>query len=870
MILMLRRRIFLLFIFLLFSMSIPVWGQDVQVTASVSSDTVGIQDQFQYSITVSGRDSGDAENPRFPRLQGFKVVSGPNVSTQFQWINGRSSSSKSYIYIFIPEKEGQFTIDAAEVRVGGKIYKTQPLQVRVTSAPHTRPAPAPRSISPFEELEEDMPRRRSVGDSVFIRAEVDRSSVYPGEQVTLSYQLYTQVGINGIQLQENPPLSGFWVEDMEVEKNPKGTRRTVNGREYVVYTIKKQALFATTHGKLKILSSTFVISVGTGGDLFGIFGRTETLYRKTDEVTLDVKPLPLAGRPADFRNAVGSFKLTANIDKNQASTGEAVSLRIKLEGTGNMKMIPDISIPSFPDFTIYSSKRVDGVRTLAENQIGGEKTWEYIIVPKAPGRQTIPSLTFSFFNAPQEKYETVKTPSISLNVTQGTDSAASIAGFPGSDKQNLVRRGTDINFIKLTTDDLKKQGKPIYRSLWFYLIIGFPLAFNAGAMVYQRKRARHGDNAGFLRNRSARRSAFRRLANAEKKSKSDARSFYDEAAAALSGYLTDKFGLADIELTGDSLERALSSKAVPQQIVEETRSCLQECDFGRFVSASAEADKTKHLGERIRKTINALESTGKTTVAAFALIVSLVYLLSSGNLHASAIAEDPAKLLAQGNSEYQAGSFESAEQAYRRVLSSGYSSGALWFNLGNACFKQKRLGDAIYYWEKARQIMPGDRDIRENLELANLLLVDRIDTSADSLPSRFLSGIPALLTIAQGTWLVLSLFVIANILFALFLLLKNPNNSHRALLGCVAVCVLVAILACFLAWQIYEQDFSKKAIVVEQKVDVRSGPGIENIAVFTIHEGIKVRVHESSNGWYQISLPNGWNGWLKQIAIRIL
>jgi uncharacterized protein YgiM (DUF1202 family) len=166
--------------------------------------------------------------------------------------------------------------------------------------------------------------------------------------------------------------------------------------------------------------------------------------------------------------------------------------------------------------------------------------------------------------------------------------------------------------------------------------------------------------------------------------------------------------------------------------------------------------------------------------------------------------------------------------------------------------------------------MPGDRDIRENLELANLLLVDRIDTSADSLPSRFLSGIPALLTIAQGTWLVLSLFVIANILFALFLLLKNPNNSHRALLGCVAVCVLVAILACFLAWQIYEQDFSKKAIVVEQKVDVRSGPGIENIAVFTIHEGIKVRVHESSNGWYQISLPNGWNGWLKQIAIRIL
>ena len=166
-----------------------------------------------------------------------------------------------------------------------------------------------------------------LGDSVFIKAELDQTSAYPGQQVTLSYQLYTQVGINGIQIQDNPPLSGFWVEDIDVEKNPKGTLRIVNGREYRVFTIKKQALFATATGKLKIPSSTFAVSAGTGGDLFGIFGRTQTLYRKTDELFLDVKPLPIAGRPADFRNAVGSFNLTAGIDKTQAATGEAVALR---------------------------------------------------------------------------------------------------------------------------------------------------------------------------------------------------------------------------------------------------------------------------------------------------------------------------------------------------------------------------------------------------------------------------------------------------------------------------------------------------------------------------------------------------------------
>ena len=139
----------------------------------------------------------------------------------------------------------------------------------------------------------------------------------------------------------------------------------VNGREYQVFTIKKQALFATATGKLKIPSSTFAVSAGTGGDLFGIFGRTQTLYRKTDELFLDVKPLPVAGRPADFRNAVGSFNLTAGIDKTQAATGEAVALRVRLEGKGNLKMIPDISMPAIPDFTVYSSKRADSIRVLA-------------------------------------------------------------------------------------------------------------------------------------------------------------------------------------------------------------------------------------------------------------------------------------------------------------------------------------------------------------------------------------------------------------------------------------------------------------------------------------------------------------------------
>jgi tetratricopeptide (TPR) repeat protein len=856
-----------------------VWGQDAQVTASVGSDTVGIQDQFQLAITVTGKDSGDAENPRISRFQGFQVVSGPNTSTQFQWVNGRSSGSKSFIYILIPEKEGQFTINPIEVRVGNKIFKTQPLQVRVTSSSRYSPAQSRRPLNPLDPFaEEDIPSRRSMGDSLFIKSELNQTSACPGQQVTLSYQLYTQVGVNGIQLQDNPALSGFWVEDIEVEKNPKGILKIVNGREYQVFTIKKQALFATTTGKLVIPSSAFAISAGNGSDPFGIFGRAQTLYRKTDELFLDVKPLPVAGRPANFRNAVGSFNLTAGIDKTQAATGEAVALRIKLEGKGNLKMIPDISMPAIPDFTVYSSKRADSVRAFADGQIGGDKTWEFVIVPKAPGRQTIPSLSFSFFNTERNAYETVSTPLLSLNVVRGTDNAASASMLSGSDKQSLVRRGTDINFIKLSSGEWEQRGKPFYRSLWLYWLAAIPILFNAGILIYQRRRFRHTEDIDTVRSRRARRTAIGRLNAAEKVSRSDARRFYDQAAAALSGYLTDKFGMTEIELTGDKLEHALSEKSIPREIVEETRTCLQECDFGRFVSASASSAKTQELSARIRKNIETIETietiktmkgNRKASPAASASLF-LLFLMFSWNLYALPGQDYQEKLFTRGNSEYQKGNYESAERYYSQALNSGYDSGSLYYNLGNASFKQKRLGDAIYYWEKASHKLPADREIQENLELANLLIVDRIEISDNPWLLRILARVTGFFTAKQEAWIILGLFYAANIFFAWYLLAKNPRHSFRALLVCIGLGLLFLIFACSLSWKIYEQDYRQNAVVVEQKVDVRSGPGPENIAVFTIHEGITVRVHGSNSGWYQISLPNGWSGWLRKDSIRIL
>jgi hypothetical protein len=583
-------------------------AQDPQVQAAIGADTVGVNDQFQLTITISGKDSGDAEPPRLPRFEGFQVVAGPSVSTQFQWINGKTSSTKSFIYVLLPEKEGQFTIDPIEVVVGQKIFKTQPIDVRVTAS-STRAAPAPsRPMGPFDDEDLSGQGTRPSGDEVFIEAELDRSSAYPGQQVTLEYHLYTQVGISGLQLQESAPLTGFWVEDLTVESNPVGTRKAINGMEYQDYVIKKQALFPTTVGKLRIPPSTFAVSVRLGRSVFDFFNRDQTLYRKTKDIYLNVSALPTDNRPATFSNAVGSFNLTDSVDKTEAATGEAIELSVKLEGKGNLKMIPDISLPPMPDFTIYSSKRDDSIKPVEGSKIGGAKTWEYVIVPKAPGEQTIPALTFSYFDPQKDSYQTVTTAPLTLKIKRGQDTGASIADLSEVSKQTLTRQGTDINFIKLSADDLELRHAPVYRAYWFYFLAAIPILGTLLTLLVDRKRSRQSADGALVRSRKARRKAFARLKAAQKAGRAEPRRYYDEAAGALEGYLADKFNLPEIAVAGDSLERALAERSVAADTIKETVACLQECSFGRFVAASGSVEKMKQLSTRIAAVVTTLEN----------------------------------------------------------------------------------------------------------------------------------------------------------------------------------------------------------------------------------------------------------------------
>ncbi|NWG14224.1 MAG: tetratricopeptide repeat protein [Acidobacteria bacterium] len=249
------------------------------------------------------------------------------------------------------------------------------------------------------------------------------------------------------------------------------------------------------------------------------------------------------------------------------------------------------------------------------------------------------------------------------------------------------------------------------------------------------------------------------------------------------------------------------------------------------------------------------------------IVLLAIALLNASGLRAAPEGENPASWFAQGNAKYQSGDFPGAEELYRRLVDSGVESGAVYYNLGNACFKQKKIGPAIYFWEKALARMPRDQDVKANLELADLFVVDRIEVPPDPVTIRWILVAVHFFTLEQESWIVVALFILTNAMVAVYIVAGRSGTALKALVA-AGICAL--LLACSLAsfaWKLYESAYIRRGVVVAEKVDIRSGPGTHNVTVFTVHEGVRLRIHNTVGGWYQVSLPNGWSGWLPSDSV---
>ena len=385
------------------------------VRSEVDSRQVGVQDQVQLTITVEGSSLPDEVEP--PALTNLRVVGGPSVSTQVSIVNGRSSQARSWTYVLQPMAVGRAEVGAVQVRLGSGVSSAPPIAIDVAAGavnPQPRRRVDPFGNDPFGGLM--APGRRSE-PRLFVEVKPSRSSLYVGEPLLLTYYLYTQTSVSGIQLATPPQYTGFWVEDLSQPPQPVDEPTTVEGMTYHRFAVMKKLLFPTRSGSLLIPASTLGIRIPAQS----FFDNGGVVERATKPVTVEVKPIP--DEPG-FSGAVGRFEASSSLDRSTVAFGEAATLRFKVEGAGNLKWIdrgPDVSVPGAKVYPpqVKNNLEVD------PRGIVGSRTWEYVVVPQTVGTLEIPSLAFSYFDPSARTIVRSSTKPLPLSVGGGGPGAVS-------------------------------------------------------------------------------------------------------------------------------------------------------------------------------------------------------------------------------------------------------------------------------------------------------------------------------------------------------------------------------------------------------------------------------------------------------------
>ncbi len=595
------------------------FAQEPTFEASVDKNPVAVDDHFTLSFVLSNAGMSGGKNLKLPDLEKFRIMMGPSTSSNVQIMNGAVSSSVTYSYVLQPKEPGKHTIGSASIEVGGKTYTSHPLTVEVVKG-----SPQPRQPRARQGNPADLDAQ--LADNLFLRAFVDKSRVRQGEQINLVYKLYTRVAVQNYNLTKTPAMTGFWGEDAEMPKQVQLTTETVNGKQYQVGVLKRTALFPTQSGTLEIgpMEITTLVTVRDrrSWDPFDAFftdpfGRQVEYVVKSDPIRIKVDPLP-PGAPASFKGAVGRFTMNVKADRQEVKTNEPISLKVTISGTGNIKVLESPAVEFPKDFDQYTPKVSDNINR-REEKISGSKVFEYILIPRYPGKKTIKPVEFTYFDLGKNQYVTLRSNEIEVQVEQGAaGSVPYMAAGPRSDVQLLSQ---DIRFIKVARPSFVRRGEFTHTTPLFLALTLLPLAGLAGVFVYTRHRqAEMSDLVGY-RNRQALKVAKKGLRTAEqllkeiaagKDSSSEKKlQFYSEVARSMWKYLGDKLNIQQADLSIDSAVSELEKRLVNGEMATALRSLLEVCEMARFAPTGLSVDTLQKTYDDASKIIFNLERSLK-------------------------------------------------------------------------------------------------------------------------------------------------------------------------------------------------------------------------------------------------------------------
>ena len=582
--------------FILISTVIGAWA-DNKITFTANAPEVVVSgDQFRLSYTITSQKVRDF---RAPSIQGFEVLMGPSRSTQSstQIINGNvtSTSTITFTYILMAGKEGTYKIPGATIVADGDNYTSNSVEIKVLPPDQS----AGSSNGSSSNSSRNQANSGKITDKeLFITATASKTNVYEQEAILLTFKVYTQVNLTQLH-GDTPDLKGFHTQEVELPQQKTFSLEHYNGRNYNTTIWQQFVLFPQRSGKLEIPSVTFEGTVSqrvASADPFDAFfngGNYVNINKKlvTPKLTIDVKELP-EGKPANFSGGVGEFTLSSSINTQELKTNDAVTIKLVISGTGNMKLIntPEVGFPQ--DFEIYDPK-VENKFNLTRNGLAGNKVIEYLAIPRHAGTYTIPPIEFSYFDLKSQSYKTLKTDAYTLNVAKGEGNSEQVVSNFIS-KEDLKVLGQDIRYIKTGETRLAKKDDYFFGSMNYYLWYLIPLVLFITFMVIYRKQAMENANVAKVRTKKANKVATKRMKNAGKllaEKKSEA--FYDEVLKALWGYISDKLSMPVSQLSKDNIEEELQKHQVADELIKEFINNLNECEFARYAPGNQDEKMDK-------------------------------------------------------------------------------------------------------------------------------------------------------------------------------------------------------------------------------------------------------------------------------------
>ncbi len=588
-------------------------ADDIQFTASVDRTMMDLSERITLTLQIQGAISSFSD-PKLPDLSDFRIISGPNESSTFQFINGRTSSTKTWSYVLRPRRTGLFSIGSAEITRKGKVYRTDPITVVVSrqggsptikadsSAPVTKPGVEPPEL--------------------FIQVSADKTELYQNQQVVLTYTIFTRVSVTGYEISRLPSTPGFWMEEFDQPKQPGVQDVVIGGRHYRKAVIRHVALFPTRSGEIVVDPLEVTCQVQTQErkrkrrDPFDIFFdspfdrfRTEERYIETDPLTLNVLPFPSEGKPENFSGAVGDFNLRVSIDHQKIKTNEALTMTVRISGNGNVKLLPEPDFKIPPDFEGYEPRETVKVKK-SSRQINGTKTFEYVLIPRIPGVGKLPRILFSYFDPVAKSYKTLTQGGFTVEV-EGS-AADVIASQPGFSRENVKLMAQDICYLK-SPGRLLRAGMPyrIPASYWAGMVlpplIAVSLWLGARLMGAPTLKARRRARRIYTRTKRQL-SVLSKSATTRSSGDGSISEFYGAIHRIMTDYLGEKLRLPGSGLKEEEVLQGLATHNVPGETLQFLGEVFQKCNTARFTPESADPAYLDQVLHKLNQTVDKIES----------------------------------------------------------------------------------------------------------------------------------------------------------------------------------------------------------------------------------------------------------------------